>query len=139
MKHRSAQTQNSHALLICFSETETGVNGNKGVGILEDKEISAEETEEQQKKKGVQFNLLCLLLQGISVCSLFLCCYSMHYKLQLPPSLQMTSCRGHWQYSLMFRMSSAMLRRFWPALKSGGVLMLTLTIVHTFLSVCQSC
>lgn len=138
-RNRSAQTQKSHALLTCCSETETGVDGNKGVGIPEDTEISAEENEQLQKKKGEKFNLLNPLIKGISVCSLFLWCCSMLDKLRLPPSLQMMSCRGQRQCSLMFRTSTVTLRRFCPALKSGGLLTLTLTTVHTFLSVCQSC
>lgn len=56
MEHRSAQTHKFHALLTCFSETEPGVDGNKRVGIPEDSEISVEENEQLQKKKGEQFN-----------------------------------------------------------------------------------
>lgn len=144
-RNRSAQTlilllfTQSHTVLTRFSETETGVNGNKSVGIPGDTEISAEENEQLQKKKGEHFNQLNLLIKGVSTCSFFLWRYSMFYILWLPPSLQMMSCRGHRRYSLMFRTSSVMLRRFCPALKSGGVPTLTLTTVHTFLSVCQSC
>lgn len=53
-----------------FSETESGVNGNKSVGIPGDTEISAEENEQLQKKKGEHFNQLNLLIKGVSACSM---------------------------------------------------------------------
>lgn len=111
----------------------------KGVGIPEDTEISGEENEQLEKKKGEPLDLVNPLTKGIGARSLFPWCFSVFNELRLPPSLQMMSCRGHRQCSLTSRTSSVMLRRFCPALKSGGVPTLTPTTAHTFLSVCQSC
>lgn len=66
----TAQTQQFYGHLTCFREIETGVECNKGAGVLEDTEVSAEEDEQLQKKKGEDFFLLNALIKGIIVCSL---------------------------------------------------------------------
>lgn len=80
----SAQTQKSHALLTCFSESELGVDGVKGVEIPEDTEVSGEENEQLQKKIGELFHPVKPLTKGISACSLFPLCLSMFSNLRLP-------------------------------------------------------
>lgn len=50
------------------------VGDNKGAGIPEDTEVSAEENEQLQKTKGEQFNLLNPLINITGACSLFLWC-----------------------------------------------------------------
>lgn len=56
--------------LTCFREIETGVDCNKGFGVLEDTKASEDEDEQLQKTKGEEFYLLNVLIKGIIVCNL---------------------------------------------------------------------